>query len=120
MGRADCVRCVVSDAQALPETLKIRGARKAWHCRLAIDAPGTNEKLASTYVVLVLRSGITSVTDLADVQQRALRSAEWRRLTSTGGHKRYAADRVLRAIALAYPESVEALRRELARAPAQA
>jgi hypothetical protein len=113
MGRGDCIRCVVSDAQALPESLGIRGARAAWYCRLAVDVPDTNESLAATYVVIVLRSGIASVTDIGDVQRRALRSAEWRRLTAAAGSDSRIEARVLRAVALAYPQSVETLRRKL-------
>lgn len=114
MGRGDSVRCVVSDAQALPEAFKIRGAREAWYCRLAIDAPDTNENLAATFVVLVRRSGITSVTDISDAQSRALRSVEWRRLTAGGDCDPRVAAHVMRVIALAYPQTVQMLRRKLA------
>jgi hypothetical protein len=119
MGRGDCFRCVVGDAQILPATLKIRGARAAWYCRLAIDTPRTNEQLAATYVVLVRRAGTASVTDVADVQRRALRSAEWRRFTAANGPDPRLEAHVLRVIALAYPQSVEMLRREVARGAAQ-
>jgi hypothetical protein len=119
MARGDCIRCVVGDAQPLPESLKIRGAREAWYCRLAVDAPDAHEELASTYVVLVNRCGIASVTDIADVQQRALRSAEWR-VASAAERGPGVQGRVLRAIALAYPQTVEALRREFARTRAKA
>jgi hypothetical protein len=120
MGKGDCVRCVVSEAQALPETFKIRGSREALYCRLEIDAPITDEKLAGTYVVLVLRSGIASVTDISDVQRRALRSAVWQQHCAAAGHDPQAEAHVLRVISLAYPEAVETLRRKAVAARAQA
>lgn len=109
--------------EALPETLRVPGAREVWYCHFALDAPDTDEPLATTYAVIVLRAGIASVTDLADVQRRALRSKAWLRIAarfSERSERRAEIEaHVLRAIALAYPGSVDVLRLKLAQTHAQ-